>query len=488
MSATRTNKRFVAGILLGVGCGFPMAGHAQTISEAVAMALDTSPNLQAQRAALAALGQRRVQAVAQRRVQVSGDANVSYAGAWSRSRTTVGVDRDVTFGELTTSSVSLAASQPIWLAGRVGAALSQADAQIAQADARLLSAEIATMRAVVTAYADLRRDLDGVAIRQQNSAALAQQLEAAQVRFDVGDITKTDVAQVEARYAASKTALASARARADASLSAIARLIGQSPTDVRPALQLSQVPASLQQADILARTHSPDLLAARLGETIAKASARVIEAEGRPRATLQASATGAENQTFEGNRGGNVGVVARFSVPLYTGGITRSRVTEALGNANAARLSALDVERQLVEGVANAWRQVEVAREAIASTEQQVSAARIAFEGAQLEQSVGLRTTLEVLIQQQDLLEAELARAGAQRDLQVATTALVATTGLLTPEAFETKRPSNTAVRLPRATPPEVPLILTQQALDFIPLPSRVKKDVASGPPSVDPN
>jgi outer membrane protein len=455
-----------------------MAG-AQTLPEAVALALQTNPGLQSQRAALSALGQRRVQANAQRRVQISGETSVGYAGSWSRSRGLTGAIGNSAYGDTTPSSIGLSAAQPIWLAGRVEAAMSQADAQIAQADARLTSAEIGVMRDVVFAYADLRRDLDGVSIRRQNNAALARQLEAARVRFEVGDITKTDVAQVEARFAGSKTALASAEARVEASLSAIERLIGQMPTDVRPNFSLNQAPASLEQAQVLARASNPDIVAARLGEAIAKAGARVIEAENRPRATLQASASGGLDQGFEGNRGGNVGVTARLSVPLFTGGITTSRVSEALGNANAARLSAVDVERQVVERVSNAWRQAQVARQAVSSTTEQVNAARIAYEGAELEQSVGLRTTLDVLIQQQELLEAELARAGADRDLQVATTGLVAATGMLAPTSFSTTRPVVVRVALPKPYFPEEPMIVVQRGLDrVIPMPSRVSGDI----------
>jgi outer membrane protein len=458
----------------------PACLYGQTLPEAVTMALQTNPGLESQRAALTALGQRRVQANAQRRVQVSGETSVGYAGSWSRARGLTGAIGSSQFGDTVPSSIGVSASQPIWLAGRVEAALSQADAQIAQADARLTSAEIGVMRDVVFAYADLRRDLDGVRIRTQNTATLARQLEAARVRFEVGDITKTDVAQVEARFAGSKTALASAQARADASLSAIERLIGQMPTDVRPNFTLSQAPASLQQAQILARASNPDIVAARLGEAIAKAGARVIEAENRPRATLQATAGGALDQGFEGNRGGSVGVTARLSVPLFTAGVPASRISEALGNANAARLSAIDVERQVIERVSNAWRQAEVARQAVASTTEQVNAARIAYEGAELEQSVGLRTTLDVLIQQQELLEAELARAGADRDLQVAATALVAATGMLSPISFSTSRPIVPPVALPKPLFPEEPMILVQKALErTVPLASRIESGVS---------
>lgn len=467
--------------LPGLFAMIPGSSFAQNVPEAVVMALRSNPGLEAQRAALSALGQRRVQANAQRRVQISGETSISYAGSWSRTRGLTGAVGPSDYNDLVPSEIGVVAAQPIWLAGRVQAALSLADAQIAQADVRLLGSEIDVMRDVVIAYADLQRDLDGVDIRRQNAATLSRQLEAARVRFDVGDITKTDVAQVEARYASSRTALASAEARVDATLAAIERLIGQMPTNLRPTYTVAGVPGSLEQAQVLARSSNPNIAAARLGEAIAKAGARVIEAENRPRATLQASAGGGLNQGFEGNRGGNVGLSARMTVPLFTGGIVSSRVSEALGNANAARLSAIDVERQVVEAVSNGWRQAQVARQAVASTGEQVNAARIAFEGAELEQSVGLRTTLDVLIQQQELLEAELARAGAIRDLQVANASLVAATGLLSPASFSTTRPAIATPSIPKPFFPEEPMILVQRGLDqAIPMPSRVTARTSS--------
>ncbi len=454
------------------------AAGAQTLPEAVIMALQTNPGLQSQRASVSALTQRRAQATSQRRVQISGDTTYGYNRSWSRTRGLTGGLGDVASSDTNPATIGLSVAQPIWLAGRVQAALSQAEAQIAQADARLNGSEIAVMRDVVTVYADLARDLDALAIRRQNSETLARQLEQARVRFDVGDITKTDVAQVEARFAASKTALASAQARLDTTLAAIERLIGQMPTQLRPGFELTSLPASLDEAQSLARARNPDVIAARLGEAIAKAGARVIEAENRVRATLQASASGALDQGFDGNRGGNASITARISVPFYTGGLASSRITEALGNANAARFAAVDTERLVVERVSNAWRQVNVAREAVVSTTEQVNAARIAYEGAELEQSVGLRTTLDVLIQQQELLEAELARAGADRDLKAAMIGLVAATGTLTPEAFATTRPAVPMSKAPGASLPEEPLILVQKALDVVlPLPSRVKRD-----------
>lgn len=464
----------VGGAALATAMLVASPSAAQTLPEAVRMALETNPGLQAQRAAIGALGERRVQAIAQRRATLAAEGAAGVNGAWSRGRTATGTLTDVARADSQPASVGFTASQPLWLAGRVEAATRLADAQIVQADSRLVAAETGITLGVLQAYADLRRDLESVSIRNQNAAALSRQLEATRARFEVGELTRTDVAQVEARLAAARTNIAVAGARLEASRAAIVRLIGQTPADQRPALVDIPVPPSLQLAENAARANSPDLATALAGETIARASAAVIETENRPRATLQASAASALDSGFDGNRGGNASLTARVSVPLYAGGASRSRMREALGNANAARLSAADVERQLIERTGNAWRGVESAQAATASTAEQVAAARIAFEGAELEQSVGLRTTLDVLIQQQELLEAELAKVNADRDLYVARASLAAVTATLTPDVFSASRPAPAMGGRPTPRPylPEEPLVLVSRGLDSLPYPS----------------
>ncbi len=476
---TTVKDAFGHSLLLAILVAVASPASAQSLPEAVTMALQTNPGLESQRASLRALGQRRVQAVAQRRMQIGGEATYGQQESWTRSISSTGVISSRLANDATPTTYGLTASQPIWLAGRVRAAMNLAEAQIAQADARLAGSELAVMRDVVIAYADLGRDLRTVEIRHQNLAALNRQLEAVRVRFEVGDVTRTDVAQVEARQAASKTALAAAEAAVDASRSAIERLIGQTPSELTPEIKEIAGPASLDQALVLARANNPDLAAARIGETIAMAGAKIIETENRPKIILQASQAWAVDSGFDGNRSGNTAVTARLTVPIFTGGLANSRLTEALGNANAARFSAVDAERQISERTTNAWHKVRVARIAVNASSEQVKAAQIAFEGAELEQSVGLRTTLDVLIQQQELLEAQLAQARAVHDLQAATIALSAITGNLKPSDLEASGAQVRKTGLPWLTPPEVPLAAVETALSILPLPSRVSVKAA---------
>lgn len=447
------------------------AAVAQTIPEAVAMALATNPGLAAQRAQLEATSERRVQAAAITRASVAAEASTTAQETFTRSRTLAGVTTDEAGTVTRPGQVGVSATQPIWLAGRGQAAIGEAEARIAQAEARYRGAAIGVIRDVIAAYADLRRDSRALEIRRANVATLNRQLEAARARFEVGEITRTDVAQVEARLSAARAGQSLAEARLGSSQAAIERLIGQPPALLAPPIDDAALPSSLDQAVLAARGGNPDLQAARAGQAIADQGARIVAAETRPRATLTASGSRFVDQGFDGNTGGSVALSARVTVPLYTAGANAARVREAEGGARAARFAADDAERLVVERVTNGWRQLEAARLGLQATRQQVTAARIAFEGAELEQSVGLRTTLDVLIQQQELLEAELALAGSERDVVVAAYGLAAAIGTLSASGLGLAPSALPAPRLRQTPTPlivEQPLIAVQRGLDAI--------------------
>ena len=347
------------------------------------------------------------------------------------------------------------------------AAVRTANAQIALAQAQLRVTETDVLADLISSYAEVGRAAEERRIRQANRAALAAQLEEANARFEVGEITRTDVAQVEARLAAADALVAVADAGFDGAVAAIIRLIGQAPSSLSPELPALPLPRTLDQAILLGRDGNPGLVLARLGESLALSAAQQVEANWRPSAGISLTTGGQVNQGFDGNEGGSIGITAQVSVPLYTAGIRRSQVREALGNATAARLDAVGVERSVTEGVTRAWRGLEAARAAEAATALQVAAAAIAFEGAQLEQSVGLRTTLDVLIQQQNLLEAELSQKAAERDRITAEANLAALTGLLTADIVENVSiPPAQLTPVPSALPPEVPLVVVSTTLD----------------------
>jgi outer membrane protein len=443
------------------------AGTAQadTLKNAAGLALSSNPGLQSERVRVDGLQERRVQARAQQRISASVDASAGLQSAWSANRTPGDDDFNYTGTEPIAGSVGV--QQPLYTGGRARAAIDAADAQIAQGLAQLDSAESAVLLGVVQAFVDVGRDEEVVRIRQNNVRVLDRQREAAQARFEVGEITKTDVAQAEARLAGARTNLAVAQQRLAASRAAYARVVGEAPGTLEPPPAAPAVPETLEGALAEAERLSPQLAAARAQEALAIAAVRAAQAERRARATLNAGVSSNYDQGFNGAEAYGAALTARFSVPLFAGGALASREREARANEASARLAVQDRLRQVNELVTNAWQGLQTAQTAIVSSREQVRANETAFEGAELELQVGLRTTLDVLNQEQELLESRLALVSAERDAYVAAHALLSAIGALRPAVLGVDAPARatrTAAR--EALPFERPLIAVQDALE----------------------
>ena len=435
--------------------------QAQTLADAATLAIASNPSLQAARARLEGTREQTVQARAQGRMSASADASATIQGSVARD-----FRQDLKFNDSYPISASASASQPLYLGGRMRADIDQADAVIAQAQAQLMGLEISVLNSVVIAYSDVLRFEQVVKIRQNNVAVLTKQLEAAQARFEVGEITKTDVAQAQARLAASKTDLVGAGAQLSAARAPYARVVGEIPGTLSAQPNLPTLPASLDDALALARASSPSLASARFAEIAAQAAARRAKSENNARATLTAGVNTANNLGFSNADSYSASIGARLSVPLFTGGLNESRTRAALANASAARISIQETDRQITEQVTNAWRNYGAAQATIESTTEQVKASEIAFEGAELELQVGLRTTLDLLNQEQELLTARLALVTAQRDTFVAAHGLLAAMGRLLPETVGATRaalPEPEAGKYAQPLPIEKPLLAVQE-------------------------
>jgi outer membrane protein len=452
------------GLMAATAIFFALAGAAQadTLKDAASLALASNPGLQAERARVDGLQERRVQARAQQRISASVDASAGLQSSWNSSRTSN--DLDQTGTEPIGGSIGV--QQPLYTGGRARAAIDAADAQIAQGLAQFIGAETGVLLGVVQAFVDVRRDEEVVRIRQNNVRVLDRQREAAQARFDVGEITKTDVAQAEARLAGARTNLAIAQQRLAASRAAYARVVGQAPGTLEAPPAAPALPETLDAALQEAERLNPQLAAARAQEALAMAAVRAAQAERRARATLNAGVSSNLDQGFNGAESYGASLTARVSVPLFAGGALASREREARANETSARLAVQDRLRQVSEQVTNAWQGVLTAQASIASTREQVRANETAFEGAELELQVGLRTTLDVLNQEQELLESRLALVSAERDAYVAAHALLSATGALRPSVLGLDPVPAAAAPARDALAFELPLIALQDALE----------------------
>jgi outer membrane protein len=397
---------------------------ADTLREALALAYQTNPTLLYQRANQRALDELIVQARSGLRPRV----DVSVAGAYSRLESPLGSE------DSDSASVSIGLSQLVYSGGRVTHTITVAEATIMAGREGLRDIEQQVLASVIQAYADVLRDTEILRIRQDNVVVLTRQLYDTTSRFEVGEITVTDVAQAEARLSQAQTDLTDAQGQLGVSRAAYAAVVGQTPADLEPMPPLPGIPSDFDQALDIANLDNPGIRAAAYQLQAAEASVAAAKSENRPSARLTAS-YGGSNDDFDqiGDIIDNTQFLAgaTLSVPLYTGGLNGSRISEAFERANAAQINVERERRFTLQAVSSAYAQALSARAALGTGQESVRAGTVAVRGVRDEADVGLRTTLDVLNQELELRNAEIGLVSARRNEYVAQANLLAAMGRL---------------------------------------------------------
>jgi outer membrane protein len=419
----------------GIVAGVAAPAFAESLADAIALAYQTNPTLREQRANLRALDETVVQARSGYRPDVS--ASLNYGIAYDRFGTPqgnilTGINDD---SRGSSTSAAITVDQPLYTGGRVRSQISAAQADVETGRQNLRTVESNVLSQVIQFYVDVRRDIESQRIADENVAVLQRQLDEARARFEVGEITRTDVAQAEARLAAARSQQSNARAQLAISRANYASVVGQNPGDLEAEPSLAELlPASIDEAFLMAEENNPGLLAANYAEQASRARVAQAKAATRPsinlRGQVDASGSSVTNDPFDDFDRGVSGSVA-LSVPLFTGGQISSSIRQAQEQNNADAAAIEGARRAAQQDVAQAWNQLLGARAALASNEEQVRAARIAFEGVRQEAQVGLRTTLDVLNAQQELRNAELSLINARRDEYLAGAFVLAAIGKL---------------------------------------------------------
>jgi outer membrane protein len=415
--------------LLALTMAMPAA--ADTLPEAQAAAVQSNPALAAQRQRLNATREALPQAWAEAlpQVSVSGSATRSANDSDNPALDTLARE---------SWSAGANASQLLFGGGRVLASTRGARAQIRGAVANYDQTLQQLLLDVTAAYANVRQAQAVVAARETTVSNLSTLFEYAQAQFDAGVVTRTDVAQSQARLAQARTQLVQAQGALAASVQAYQRLVGRPPSNLAAPMRVAGLPSDLQAALDIAGQQSPVLRGAVAATEQADANVAAAAAQGRPRVTLEAGyGAGADfNDDFSESTNDNIGV--RVTVPIFQGGVIQSRTRQQRALRSAANLELASAQRDVQESVTNAWTGLASARAAMQSAREQVEAAELAYEGVRLEQETGLRSTVEVLDQEADLLTARLALAQAERDLVVAERQLLAAIGALGVEGEQT--------------------------------------------------
>jgi TolC family type I secretion outer membrane protein len=405
--------------------------HRLTFEEALAAAYEGNPTLRAARAELRGVDETYAQAESGYRPSLTG--NASY-----QSENLDG-DADRTHEDPKTLSLTLA--QPLYRGGTTTAQMRSAKNTVLSARARLRQTEQQIFLSAITAYLDVLRDQQVVALNVNNTHVLGKQLAAAQARFRLGDITQTDVRQSETRLSNAQAGLSAARGQLESSRAAFESVIGMPALQLATPTQGVTLPATLAQALQEADGQSPDLMAARYAGLAAKADTRAMIGEGLPQVDVSGQVAEVYDpvQSFD-DRQTQTSVLLRATMPFYTGGRLDSRVRQARELERQRRLETDKAARAVRQAVIDAWQKLAAARAQSAARKSQIDSALLARDGVAAEARYGSRTTLDVLDAEQEYLNAEVGFVSAEHDRVTAAYSLVAAMGGLSPESLQLTR------------------------------------------------
>lgn len=396
-----------------------VTAQAESLSDALISAYKHSGLLEQNRAVLRAADEDVAQAVSTLRPVVSYFANANL----STSSAPTGLSN----GHLT-GNVGLQASLLLYDGGGSKLAIEGAKETVLATREGLVSFEQSVLLRAVTAYMNVRREIEFVGLRKNNVRVINEQLRAAKHRFDVGEVTRTDVALAESRLALARANLAVAEGNLAQSREEYRASVGNYPKSLRAAPKAPATARSLDSARAIAYTTHPamkkiqhDILAAELG--VQRASALM-----KPSLSLTSQYSVNQKNSSSGAVGLNL------TAPIYQGGKISSLYRQAMARRDATRAGLHITRHEVAQGVGNAWAQLNVSRATLSASNRQIRAARVAFRGVKEEATLGARTTLDVLNAEQELLDAKANRISSVTDQYIATYSLLSTMGLLTVE------------------------------------------------------
>jgi outer membrane protein len=413
-------RQFISGSIIAA----LMAGTAgaDTLREALVSSYQTNPTLTSQREALKAT-----------------DANVAIAKAAGRPQVSasVGLNRDLTRrgildnggskGPTLSGGVDL--SVPLFSGGAVKNSVRAAKTRVDAGRATLVAVEGDVFTQATAAYMDVIRDRAIVELNTNNVRVLGTNLEATQDRFQIGDLTRTDVAQSEARLQLGRSQLATAQGRLAASEATYRQIIGHAPGQLAPPPPLPPLPTTADQAVQIALANNPDLIAISRQAIAAGYDVNVARAGRLPRLSGVASGnyvnilSGAQADPFTGSTlrtGTSTSVGLSAQVPIFQGGLPAARIRQAQAQQGQVLEQVVGTERAVVQATRAAFATYEAAQRAITANTTAVQANQLALEGNRAEQGVGTRTIIEVLNAEQELLNSQVALVTAKRDAYVA--------------------------------------------------------------------
>lgn len=402
----------------------------QTLQDVLRSTYDANPTLQATRAQLQATQERLPQAQAGWKPSAAASASATYIDSKTGSAASV---------DTVEKSIGIDASQPVYRGGRTTADIDSAKNAIMAQRAFMIAKEQEVLLQVATAYMDVLRDQSLHDLAVNNKDVIARQLDATKTRFDVGDVTRTDVSQSQARLAGTESTRVRALGNLRGSLAVLQQVSGMPPATLAfPDITLP-LPPTLDDTIAAAERYNPGVLAAKYIHSAAQKDIDSVFGELLPNVGLFgsvdytadpiAATTSVDHQTISA-----FGIQA--SIPLYEAGATRSRIRAAKNTAMQRGIEISEATRLARQQAISNWENLQAAKSEITSRKAQVKAAALSSEGVGQESQLGTRTILDVLNAEQELLDVKSALVTAQRNEVVASFALAGVLGMLNPDVL----------------------------------------------------
>jgi outer membrane protein len=415
----------------------PVPALADTIEAALVRAYQNNPQLNAQRAQVRFTDENVPQALSGYRpkVAVTASAGFQYTDTLATSGgTSDKIVRTGIHGANPPRSVGATVSQTLFNGQQTANRTRVAESQVSGAREALRVLEQTVLLNAATIYMDYLRDSAIVEVQKSNVRVLEQTLKQTRDRFNVGEVTRTDVAQSEAQLAAGKTQLLTAESTLTTTRSNFRRIIGNEPVALAPGSPVDRfLPSTLPTAVELGLTQNPNVTASMFGIDVSYLQVKVAEGALLPTVTLQAAVTQSYETTMTLQRSFGASATAQLSVPIFQGGAEYSLIRQSKETLAQQRLVLEQTRDQTRANVVTAWGQLVAGKAQVQSAQAQVAASEIALNGVREEAKAGQRTTLDVLNAQQALVNARVALVTAQHDRVVASYSVLDKVGRLSP-------------------------------------------------------
>ncbi|MGB9113801.1 TolC family outer membrane protein [Bradyrhizobium sp.] len=433
MNGVKVVTGAAAAVLLLAFAG-PAPALADTIEAALVRAYQNNPQLNAQRASVRATDESVPQALSGYRptVKLTASAGYQYGDMLSNFGTPIDFA-----GATPPTSVGATATQTLYNGNQTANNTRAAESSVSGAREGLRFLEQDILLKAATIYMDYLRDAAIVEVQRSNVRVLEQTLKQTRDRFNVGEVTRTDVAQSEAQLAAGKTQLLAAEATLTTTKANFRRIIGNEPEALAPGSPVDRfLPGTLPGAVELSLIENPNVTAAMFGIDVQYLKVKVAEGALLPTVAVQASVQQAYQQNVTSPRQFAASALANLTVPIFNGGQEYSLIRQSKETLAQQRLVLERTRDETRANTVTAWGQLVAGKAQVVSAQSQVTASEIALNGVREEAKAGQRTTLDVLNAQQALVNARVALVTAQHDRVVASYAVLSAVGRLSPQVL----------------------------------------------------